>query len=111
MITAPDFSKAKDHEELSQMAEEWIANSQAWTKFVGLCPLSLHTLYVYCVTGTWFFGLNLMVMALTGIPLQAVFFMLFSVCVVLTLWVRGRIQDIARECGGIWYAGDFMIPK
>ena len=110
-MNPPDFSKAQTHEELNQMAEDWLTESRAWNRFLTSCPISLKSLHFLSVVGNWALGVQLLGIALMGLPMHVSCLFIVAAWVSFGFLVRGRIQDIARNCGGIWVDGDFVVPK
>ena len=93
------------------MADEWLEASKIYSLFMQRRSLTLQTLHLYAVVGNWFMGIQLLGIVLMGLTPHPVTLFIYAGWVAMGFLVRGRIQDIARECGGIWTDGDFTVPK
>jgi hypothetical protein len=111
MMQPPDFSKAKTPEELNRIAEDYLRESRAWGLWMRRCSTNLRVLWVYWIVGSWVLGLQILTLLLMEHTPHITVVFLYCTWLTFGFFVRGKLQDIARECGGIWVNGDFTVPK
>ena len=111
MIQPPDFTQAKNVEELNRMADDFLKSSKAWSLWMRKSGVNLHVLRFFWIVGNYAIPAEVLGLKILGAHVPIHVLLVYAVWLTFGFFVRGRIQDIARECGGIWVNGDFTVPK